>query len=85
VFTAAAAQGEYILVFIALVNTIISLYYYLLVVKAMFINQNDQPIARVTSDGYLKLSLVLCLVGMVVLGLLGGVYEQLTNLSFGLS
>jgi NADH-quinone oxidoreductase subunit N len=85
VFTAAAAQGEYLLVFIALVNTIISLYYYLLVVKAMFINQNDQPLARVTSDGYLKLSLIVCLVGIVVIGLLGGVYEQLTNLSFGLS
>lgn len=85
VFTAAAAQGEYVLVFIALVNTIISLYYYLLLVKAMFINQNDQPIERVTSDGYLKLSLVLCLVGIVVLGLLGGVYEQLTSMSFGLS
>ena len=33
-----------ILVLIALLNTIISLYYYLLVVKAMFINKNDTPI-----------------------------------------
>jgi len=84
VFTAAAAQGEYILVFIALVNTIISLYYYLLVVKAMFINPNDQPLERVSSDVYMKVSLVLCLVGIVTLGLFGGIYEHLSAISFGL-
>ncbi len=84
VFTAAAAQGEYILVFIALVNTIISLYYYLLVVKAMFITPNDQPLERVSSDGYMKVSLVICLVGIVVLGLISGIYEQLNAISFGL-
>jgi len=40
-FTAAAEKGFYLLVFIAVVNTIISLYYYLLIVKAMFINKNE--------------------------------------------
>src|SRR5450759_1256914 len=35
-FTAAAQKGFYLLVLIAVLNTIISLYYYLLVVKAMF-------------------------------------------------
>lgn len=85
VFTAAAAQGEYILVFIALVNTIISLYYYLLVVKAMFITPNDQPLERVSSDGYMKVSLVICLVGIVVLGLISGIYEYLNTISFGLN
>ena len=84
VFTAAAAQGEYILVFIALVNTIISLYYYLLVVKAMFIMPNDQPLERVSSDGYMKISLVICLVGIVVLGLISGIYEYLNSISYGL-
>ena len=34
IFAAAAQQGYYVLVFIALLNTIISLYYYLRVVKA---------------------------------------------------
>ena len=37
VFMAAFHSGYYLIVFIALVNTIISLYYYLLIVKAMFI------------------------------------------------
>ena len=45
VFAAAFQSGYYLIVFIALVNTIISLYYYLLIVKAMFITPNDEPIA----------------------------------------
>ena len=43
--TSAVAPGTpalYILVLIALINTIISLYYYLLVVKAMFINNHQE-------------------------------------------
>ena len=34
----------YGVVFIALVNTVISLYYYLLIVKAMFIKHSDSPL-----------------------------------------
>ena len=44
VFMAAAQQGSfwaYLVVFIALVNTVVSLYYYLLIVKAMYIKQSD--------------------------------------------
>ena len=52
IFAAAAEQGFYVLVFIALLNTIISLYYYLLVVKAMFINKTEEAIAPVRSDIY---------------------------------
>ncbi len=43
-FTAAAQKGFYLLVLIAVLNTIISLYYYLLVVKAMFIKKSETPI-----------------------------------------
>jgi NADH-quinone oxidoreductase subunit N len=83
-FTAAAEQGQYLLVFLALVNTIISLYYYLLVVKAMFINQSENPIEKVNSDGYMKISLVVCLVGLLALGFTSGIYEYLSSVGFGL-
>ena len=52
IFSAALQEGSvamYVLVLIALINTIVSLYYYLLVVKAMFINTNDAPIASFNS------------------------------------
>lgn len=72
---AAAEQGFYVLVFIALLNTIISLYYYLLVVKAMFINKTEEAIAPVRSDIYTRLSLIVCTAGILILGLLSTVYD----------
>ncbi|NCA76564.1 MAG: NADH-quinone oxidoreductase subunit N [Alphaproteobacteria bacterium] len=83
-FTAAAKQGYYILVLIAILNTIISLYYYLLVIKAMFLNTSDQPIGQFKSDGYTRVGLLLCVAGIVVVGFTSMIYEMIFNLSFGL-
>lgn len=83
-FTAGAKQGYYILVLIALLNTIISLYYYLLVIKAMFLNNSDRPIAFFKSDGYTCLGLLLCVAGIVAVGFAGSLYEWIYQLSFGL-
>ncbi len=52
IFAAAFEGGFHLLVFIALINTIISLYYYLKIVKAMYINKSDEPIAAFRSDNY---------------------------------
>ena len=61
IFASAIHSGFYILVLIALLNTIISLYYYLLVVKAMFINnENDCAIAPFRSDNASRVSLIVC-------------------------
>lgn len=83
-FTAAAREGLYILVLIAVLNTIISLYYYLLVVKAMFLNRSDRPIAYFKSDGYSRLGLALCIAGIVIIGLYSPVYEFINQLTFGI-
>jgi len=83
-FAAAAKQGMYILVFIAVLNTIISLYYYLLVVKAMFLNRSDQPINYFKSDGYSKVGLAICIAGIIIIGFASPVYEFILNLSYGL-
>ncbi|TSA24332.1 MAG: NADH-quinone oxidoreductase subunit N [Bacteroidetes bacterium] len=83
-FTAAAKQGLYILVLIAVLNTIISLYYYLLVVKAMFLNRSDRPIAYFKSDGYSRLGLALCVAGMIIIGIYSPVYEFINRFTFGI-
>jgi len=83
-FAAAAQKGLYILVLIAVLNTIISLYYYLLVVKAMFLNRSDRPIAYFRSDGYSRLGLAICVAGLVVIGLYSPVYEFINRFAFGL-
>ena len=43
-FTAAASKGYYLLVFLAVVNVTISLYYYLLVIRAMFLRKSENAI-----------------------------------------
>ena len=53
VFMAAAQEGSpltYLVVFIALVNTVVSLYYYLLIVKAMYIKSSENPLPTFKSD-----------------------------------
>jgi len=84
VFSAAAQQGFYVLVFIALLNTIISLYYYLLLIKSMFLNKNDNPIEKVNSDIPVKISFVLCTLGILLVGLFSTIYDQIAVFSFGI-
>jgi NADH-quinone oxidoreductase subunit N len=79
-FTAAASKGMYFLVLIAVLNATISLYYYLLVVKAMFINKNENPIGRLSSTFYEKVALTICLVGVLAIGFASGVYDYITAL-----
>lgn len=83
-FTAAAQQGLYVLVTIAVVNTIISLYYYLLIVKAMFINTSDKPIEYFKSDFTTRLGLVICLGGIIIIGFSSIIFEYISSLSFGM-
>lgn len=81
IFASAVNSGYYILVLIALLNTIISLFYYLLVVKAMFINPNDNPIEPVKTGCYGRTGLVICVAGILILGIASCVYGYLSGLS----
>lgn len=65
----------YIVLFIALINTVISLYYYLLIVKAMYINRNDNPLPAFKSSFNTKLALAICTVGIVLFGVCYMVYD----------
>lgn len=78
IFSAAFHSGWWITVFIALVNTVISLYYYLLVVKAMYIEEPEEglsPVPTFRVQGTNRLCMAICLVGVCVLGLLSFIYE----------
>ncbi len=83
-FAAVAGGGFYGLLVIAVLNTVISLYYYLLVVKAMFINKSDTPIATFNSDSAMRISLVLCVAGIIVTGFYSPVYEYIKTLCLGI-
>ena len=79
VFAAAFQSGYYLIVFIALVNTIISLYYYLLIVKAMFITPNDEPIATFKTGIAMRTCLLICVAGIFILGIASSIYQLLSD------
>ena len=86
IFTGAVQQGSiaiYVLVLIALINTIISLYYYLLVVKAMFISQEECKIANFKSACSERTAMWICVAGIIILGIASCVYNSLLDLTAG--
>ena len=80
-FTAAASKGYYLLVFLAVVNVTISLYYYLLVIRAMFVRKGENPVPFFTSKIYMKLGLLITVMGILALGLYSPLYEYIFELS----
>lgn len=83
-FTAAAQNGYFWLVFIAVVNATISLYYYLLIVKAMFINKNNNPIKRIKNNWHMKISFIICLIAILGLGFYGYLFEYINSIAIGI-
>ena len=73
--TTAIGATIYAAVFIALVNTVISLYYYLLIVKAMFISDNENPLPTFKSSCSTKMALAICTLGVVAFGVCSIVYN----------
>ena len=71
----------YAVVFVALLNTVVSLYYYLLIVKAMFIKHNDNPLPTFQSAGSTKLALAICTAGIVLFGVCSVVYDWISAAS----
>jgi len=80
-FTAAASQGLYLLVFLAVVNVTISLYYYLLVVRAMFLRKSENAIPYFENKFYMKLGLLLAVIGVLFVGLYSPIYEYIFEIS----
>ena len=80
VFMAAAQQGSfwaYFVVFIALINTVVSLYYYLLIVKAMYIKQTDTPLPTFKTDVNTRVALAVSTAGIVLFGICSCIYDYL--------
>jgi len=78
---AGAGQGNYILITIAALNMIVSLFYYLKVVKAIFMDENEAPIEKLTIPASPKLALFICIAGIVLTGLMSYMYEYIFSLT----
>jgi len=78
---AGAGQGNYVLITIAALNMIVSLYYYLKVVKAIFMDENETPIEKIAIPASPKLALFICMAGIVLTGLMSYIYEYIFSLT----
>jgi NADH-quinone oxidoreductase subunit N len=81
---AGASKGNWILITLAALNMVISFYYYLRVVKAIFMDENELPIEKLTMPLMPRLALYVCIIGIIATGLFSYVYDYIHSLSFGL-
>jgi NADH-quinone oxidoreductase subunit N len=77
---AGAGKGNYLLIVIAALNMVVSLYYYLKVITAMFMDANEDPIEKVHSHWQPKIAMAICVGGIIVSGLASGAYDYIHSL-----
>ena len=77
---AGAGKGNYLLIGIAALNMVISLYYYLKVIKAMFMDANENPIEKVRAGWSPKIAMIICVLGIIISGLASGAYQYIYSL-----
>jgi NADH-quinone oxidoreductase subunit N len=71
IFVAAIKEGLYLLIAVGLINIVISMYYYLIVVKKMYVTEpHDRSPVKVS--GPIKVVVYVCLIGTLAIG----VYPQ---------
>ena len=78
IFTSVTSTNSwalYMLVLVALINTIISLYYYLLVVKAMWISHDEPKVGTIKTFRCEKVALWLCVAGIIFFGVVPYIYQ----------
>jgi len=81
---AGAAKDNYGLIIFAALNMVVSFYYYLKVVKAMFMDENEAPIQKLNVPGITKLAMYICMAGIIITGLASLVYDYIYSLSIGI-
>jgi NADH-quinone oxidoreductase subunit N len=65
VFVAAMKKGYFTLVLIAMLNVVISLYYYILIVRAAYLLESEEPLPRLQLSGLTRM-LTLALVTVII-------------------
>lgn len=80
-FSAVSSAGFYSLLIVAVLNAAISLYYYLLPVKAMFIDKNETPIEAIKTNRFDALAIGICVVALITIGFASALFEYIVSIS----
>ena len=81
---AGAAKDNYGLIIFASLNMVVSFYYYLKVVKAIFMDENEAPIQKLSIPKITQLAMYICVAGIIITGLASLVYDYIYSLSIGI-
>lgn len=82
--TSGAAKANYWIIAIAALNMVISLYYYLRIVRAIFMDKNEQPIERIRGSRSVNFGLAICSIAIVLIGLVSWFYDYVSELAISL-
>ena len=77
---AGAGKANYWLITIAALNMVVSLYYYLRVIKAIFMDTSEYPIERVPASWSPRIAMLICVAGIIATGLMSGAYNYVHGL-----
>ena len=78
--TAGASKGNYWFITMAALNLVVSLYYYLRVVRAMFMDKNQQPIEKIRGSSAVNFGLAICVAGILIVGVVSSMYNYIQSL-----
>lgn len=81
--TSGASGGNYVLITIAALNMMISLYYYLRVIRSMFMESRVDIIPAVSTGITFRIALFICISGILITGFFGSVYQYIYSMASG--
>ncbi len=79
--SAGASKANYAFIIFAALNMIVSLYYYLRVIRSVFMDKNETPVEKIIIHPSVKLGLIICGAGIILAGLVSWVYDYIVTLN----
>jgi NADH-quinone oxidoreductase subunit N len=76
---AGAGKANWMLIIVAALNMIISMAYYLNIVRLMFMQQSAEPLPTLKLSAQTLVSLGVCIAGIMVTGLFSGAYQYIAK------
>ncbi|MBL0309484.1 MAG: NADH-quinone oxidoreductase subunit N [Bacteroidetes bacterium] len=73
--TTGAQTGMWWLIIIASLNLIVSLYYYLRIIRAMFVDENSEPLGKINLSTTALAAVCICVGGILILGFVSRTFD----------
>jgi NADH-quinone oxidoreductase subunit N len=78
---AGAEKGDILFITVAALNMVISFYYYLRLVKAIFMDTGETPLEKLSLPVLPRLALYICVAGIIVTGIVSCIYDHIFSIS----